>query len=242
MSTRGRFVAAAAVLAVTAVALAGCAPAAGSAQPGTHQTPQPSASATPAASMATATPSGTPSADPANAPSDPGSWIIDFGSMGGVRVGEPIAPFAGEAALQPVEDTVDCPAGFTNAGGIFGSTTDSVGLSFLDVPTRGTGSPDPVLTLGSATTATPPDAVLEDTPATEAGIRLGATEEALRAAYPDLQTGHSKYDEPGGSATYFLGPVDGRYLVFQVAPTASGARTVEHIATSDRPSIIDYCD
>ncbi|MDN4612955.1 hypothetical protein P5G50_00705 [Leifsonia sp. F6_8S_P_1B] len=47
---------------------------------------------------------------------------------------------------------------------------------------------------------------------------------------------------PGGSATYFLGPVDGRYLVFQVAPNASGARTVEQIATSDKPSIIDYCD
>lgn len=87
-----------------------------------------------------------------------------------------------------------------------------------------------------------PDGPLPGSPSTSAGIRLGSSEEDLLAAYPDIVTTTSRYDTTTGSTTYVEGPVDGRYLVFQVGTAASGLRTVTLIQTSTKDVAVDVCD
>jgi hypothetical protein len=82
---------------------------------------------------------------------------------------------------------------------------------------------------------------MKGSPSTVAGIRLGSSESALVAAYPGIRRTPST---GGGStgATYVAGPVGGRYLVFQIAVSASGARTVTIIQSSPAASLTDTCE
>ena len=233
MHHRSRAAALATVTILTIAALAGCATA--QADPTSTQqasvtpSPSPTASETPAAAV--------------NVPTQPGTWLIDFDSFAGVRVGEAIAPFAQSAGLAPQEDTVDCPPGFSYTHSIDGEQDNILSASFMEAESRGTANPSPTLTLGMVSSRHSSGHVQPDSPRTAAGIQVGSTEAALLSAYPDLQKGMSKYDDSVGATTYFLGPQNGRYLVFNVRPTPDGsATTVNTIQTSSYPSIVDVCD
>jgi len=224
----------AAMTIIGAVALSGCS----STEAGTAS-PPPTAIATPSP---TPTTSETPAAA-INVPTQPGTWLIDFDSFAGVRVGDAIAPFAQSAGLAPQEDTVDCPPGFSFTHPIDGEQDNVLSASFMEAESRGTANPSPTLTLGMVVSRHSSGNVQPDSPRTAAGIQVGSTEAALLSAYPDLQKGMSKYDESVGARTYFLGPQNGRYLVFNVRPTPDGsATTVNTIQTSSYPSIVDVCD
>ena len=236
MHRRSRVATLAAATALAVIALAGCA------SPQAGPTATATASSAPTAT-ATATSAPTPTALAGNVPTDQGSWIIDFDTLAGVRVGQPIAPFAQAAGLVRQQDTVDCPPGFSSTTPVDGEPDNQLSVSFLQAESRGTDVADPTLTLGMVFARTSPDAVQPGSPATTAGIRVGSTEAALLAAYPNVKKGSSKYDESSGSRTYFLGPQGGRYLVFNVRPTPDGSGvTVNTIQTSTYNSIIDVCD
>ena len=236
MHRRSRVATLAAATALAVIALAGCA------SPQAGPTATATASSAPTAT-ATAPSAPTPTALAGNVPTDQGSWTIDFDTLAGVRVGQPIAPFAQAAGLVRQQDTVDCPPGFSSTIPVDGEPDNQLSVSFLQAESRGTDVADPTLTLGMVFARTSPDAVQPGSPATTAGIRVGSTEAALLAAYPNLQKGSSKYDESAGARTYFLGPQGGRYLVFNVRPTQDGSGvTVNTIQTSTYNSIIDVCD
>ncbi len=237
MHRRSRVAALAAATALVVIALAGCA----SQQAGPTATA--TASSVPTAT-ATATSAPTPTAIAGNVPTDQGSWIIDFDTLAGVRVGQPIASFGQAAGLVRQQDTANCPPGFSSTTPVDGEPDNQLSVSFLQADSRGAADvADPMFTLGLVFARTSPDAVQPGSPATTAGIRVGSTEAALLAAYPNLQKGGSRYDESAGARTYFLGPQDGRYLVFNVRPTPDGSGvTVNTIQTSTYNSIIDVCD
>ncbi len=177
-------------------------------------------------------------------PADPSTWIVDFHSVGGVPIGQPIAPIGQAVGLPQVTDTVDCPPGYS---GTVGVDDKRFAIDLMESQSRGTAVPDPTLTYGSFRYApqavqTAPERVIDTSPSTLAGIRLGSSESELLAAYPGVQKTRSKYDETMKYTTYAVGPSEGRYLVFQVATSASGARNVISLASTGLPYVVDVCD
>ncbi|SEI12192.1 MULTISPECIES: hypothetical protein [unclassified Leifsonia] len=202
----------------------------------------PTETATPTASE-TPTPTPTPTPEPTVAvpsedPTDPSTWVLGFDQVAGVHVGQSVSAVAAAAGLVPVDDTVDCPPGFWNVTG----ADTVVGISLLEAEKRGSAVPDPTLTYAAFSLRDPSEQVVAASPSTAAGIRLGSPESDLLSAYPDIQKTHSKYDETMGYTTYAVGPESGRYLVFQVAATPSGARTVIRMQSSTDDGVVDLCD
>ena len=219
--------------AILLVLLTGCTPATPSAMPTDSAAPvsAPSSTAAP-----TPTPTVSPSA--AQVASDPSTWIVDYDQVAGVHVGDSIAALARAAGLPAVTDTVDCPPGY----GTEGAVQNKLSTALLDADARGHAVDDPPLTVAVFGITPVPDAVVAASPSTLAGIRLGSTEAQLLTAYPDIRKTHSRYDDNVGYSTYAVGPVDGRYLVFQVGTSGSGARVVTTIASAPVDSVISYCD
>ncbi|SDZ26890.1 hypothetical protein [Herbiconiux ginsengi] len=211
--------------------------------------PAPVATVTPTQappSTPTATPSPEASApvtppEPVVDPLDPGTWIIDYSQAGSLLVGDPIAPFAEAAGLQPNPSPIDCPSGFYLFRDQDENSVD-VSVALTQADARATPVDDPVLTYAEFHTRGVASSPLPDSPSTPAGIRLGSSEDDLIAAYPDLRQTFSKYDDTMGFTTYVSGPVDGRYLVFQVAPSPDGPRTVRLLQTSTWDVVFDICD
>lgn len=183
-------------------------------------------------------PTPTPTVAPTNVPADPSTWIVDYDSVAGVTVGQSLKALASAASLKPITDTIDCPPGYTGRAAD-GSLAD---ISLMYPEARGSAIADPPFTMALISTNSAPDAVVASSPSTAAGIRLGSSEADLLAAYPAIQKTISKYDDSMGFTTYAAGPVDGRYLTFQVGPSASGSRTVRTIQSSRLSIVIDVCD
>lgn len=211
-------------------------------------TPAPTITNTPAPTTSpTSTPSSTPTV-PAPAPApvvdplDPGTWIVDYKSVGGLALGDPIAPFGTAAGLQPNPSPIDCPSGFYKVAN-FDEESFDVSVVLVQLDARVTPVDDPVLTYAVFSTRfAAPDGPLPDSPSTLAGIRIGSSEEELLTAYPDIVTTTSRYDDTMGFTTYAEGPLDGRYLVFRVGTSDSGLRTVKLLQTSTIDVAIDICD
>jgi hypothetical protein len=214
--------------------LAGCASGTVGENPTPSTVSQDEGAASPAPT-ATATPQG------AQIPADASTWIVDYEQIGGVRLGESAGSLAQAAGLPPVTDTTDCPPGYSN-GPTPGTTNSSFGITVMELDSRGEAIPDPTFTYASVWTNVPSDAILDSSPSTPTGIRLGSTESDLLAAYPRIQKTHSKYDESMGYTTYAAGPVGDRFMVFQVAASASGSRSVFRIQSSSTPYFADVCD
>lgn len=180
-----------------------------------------------------------PSAVPASAfdPADPGTWIVDYDRVADVQVGGSASALAAAAGLPKVADTIDCPPGYGISVAV-----RPVTVAVLELASRGHDVPDPTFTYASVSARTAPDAPLVDWPSTAQGIRLGSTEAQLLAAYPGIRTTHSRYDDNMGYTTYAAGPSGDRYLVFQVAVSPSGARTVIDFQSSTTDSVYDVCD
>jgi hypothetical protein len=166
---------------------------------------------------------------------------VDYEQIGGVRLGHSAGSLAQAAGLPPVTDTTDCPPGYSS-GSPAGTATSSVGIMVMELESRGEAIPDPTFTYASIWTNVPADAILDASPSTPAGIRLGSTESDLLAAYPGIQKTHSKYDDSMGYTTYAAGPVEDRFMVFQVAASASGSRSVLRIQSSTMAYVTDVCD
>jgi hypothetical protein len=174
-------------------------------------------------------------------PLDPGTWTIGYDEMAGLRLGDSLASFASAAGLVPVDSPADCPDGFwTGQGYGDGSLNVSVYLAQLEVD--GEDVPDPLFTFAEVSTRGVADAPLEGSPSTPEGIRLGSSEADLLAAYPDIQVTFTRYDDEQGLTTYVNGPVDGRFLVFQVGTSPSGIKAVERIRTSTQDRAYGNCD
>jgi len=218
------------VLSIAVVlALGGCATVAPTtaAAPTTH-TPKPSATPTPK-----------PSPTPTQNPADPSTWILSFDEVGGIQVGQSPSALATAAGLVPVEDTFDCPPGYWTKPDPAGT---DLTVTLMQDDARGTALPDPKLTYASFRILKPQESVVPTSPSTPAGIRIGSTEAALLAAYPSIQKTVSKYDDSAGLTTYAVGPSSGRYLVFQVGVTSTGARTIVDMLSTTRNIVIDVCD
>jgi hypothetical protein len=142
------------------------------------------AAVTPPPVNATAAPAATqiPTSQPETLPEDvddPATWIVDGSGIGPVRrvaVFEPGSAEVGPYTVAPGE----CP----NPAVTF---LEGVGLAGLTVVTEAGGQGVDVV---EVTNWDPSEAVVS--PATAAGVRLGATETELQAAYPGLaQAGSS---------------------------------------------------
>jgi hypothetical protein len=223
----------------TALALTGNFPFLMPPAPPVTDTPTPTPTETP-----TPTPTPAPSATsaaPVQIASDPSTWIIGYDQIGGVHVGEPVGALAQAAGIPSTADGIGCAPGYVRnpslpaAGGV-------VGIELVQLEPGPNDRSDPVLDFASIMTAGTPDGVIESSPRTEAGIRLGSTEAELLAAYPDIQRWPTKYDSPGGLTTYLEGPPDGRHLVFAVNTSDNGARTVIIISSTTSQTLIDACD
>jgi hypothetical protein len=174
-------------------------------------------------------------------PLDPGTWTIGFDEVAGLRLGDSLASFASAAGLVPVDSPVDCPDGYYTAPNIDeGSLIVDVYLAELEADGRDV--PDPVFSFATVSTRGVADAPLEGSPSTPEGTRLGSSEAELLAAYPGVVVTNSRYDEQEGYTTYVSGPVDGRYLVFQVGTSEAGTKAVRLIRSSTQDSVIDVCD
>ena len=212
--------------------------------------PVATASATPAPGP-TATMEPPPVVEPAPAPVtpepvavdplDPGTWTIGYDEVAGLRLGDSLASFASAAGLVPVDSPIDCPDGYYTVPN-FEEGSLIVDVYLAELEADGTDVPDPVFSLATVSTPGVADAPLEGSPSTPEGIRLGSSEAELLAAYPGIVVTHSRYDEQEGFTTYVSGPVDGRYLVFQVGTSEAGTKAVRLIRSSTQDSVIDVCD
>ncbi len=211
---------AAAAAAVVLAALTGCTPASDTAKTSspaspTRPAPQKTASAIPV--------------DPANV----SAWLVTWAGMGPLTIG-------GDVKAQ------------TSAIPGFSKSIDEDGCIGYELETKQSGStPDgaqPTVTAvardGSATTAvrirvadaSGLDQAVSPTPKTSAGIGLGSTLDALRAAYPDLERSNSV---SGGQRAYALGDGNGRYVDFVV----NGDDVVTAIVVGGDDSVSsDLCD
>jgi hypothetical protein len=185
------------------------------------------------------TPTPTAASTPTQNPADPSTWILGWDRVADVHLGQSLAALASAAKLVPVDDTVDCPPGYWTAQG---APSGDVRVSLMQEGSRGTAVSDPTFSYAQFAVREPSETVVATSPSTDAGIRLGSTEAELLAAYPSIQKTSSKYDDSMGYTTYADGPSDGRYLVFQVAATPSGARTVINMLSTSRDVAIDVCD
>lgn len=249
---RGRVVAiAVALVSLLVVGGAGAALAAGII-PNPFDTPT---TPTPAVTVTvTATPSSTPTPTPTLTPTqalppepvvdplDTGTWIIDYDQAGDLAVGDSIAPFATAAGFEPNPSPGDCPSGYYRGIGADDEQSLDVTVSLVQLDAKAPPVDDPLLTLARFSTRTVPEAPLPSSPTTPTGIRIGSTEDELLAAYPGISTTVARYDDFWGYSTYVSGPIDGRYLVFQVGTSDSGSRTVRLIETSPVGTTFDICD
>ncbi|WP_291048695.1 hypothetical protein [Herbiconiux sp.] len=211
------------------------------APPATSVPPTPTASATPTATASPEPPAPVTPPEPVVDPLDLGTWILDYGQAGSLLVGDPIAPFAEAAALQPNPSPTDCPSGFYLLKSSDENSTDVSG-ALVQADARAIPVDDPVLTYAEFSTRGVASAPLPGSPSTSAGIRLGSSEDELIAAYPDLRQTTSRYDDTMGYTTYVSGPVGDRYLVFQVAQSPDGSRAVRLLQTSPWDVVVDICD
>lgn len=211
-----------------AALLTGCAP-------GTS--PGPTSSA--AEPTATPSPTLTPTSD--QVPSDPSTWVVDYDRVADVEVGQSLATLAAAAGLTANNDSENCPPGYVKDPG-FDAPAGAVGISLMELEARGQVVPDPAFTYASFGSRVIPTEVSPESPSTAAGIRIGSSEADLLAAYPGIATTLSRYDETMGFTTYAAGPVEGRYLVFQVGTAESGARTVFSVRSSTLDVVTDVCD
>ena len=162
--------------AVGALLLAGCAGPGSTLPPAT-----PTASDAPTGSTATPTPTPTPATSPAVNLSDPSSWLIDFTSVGPLRLGDPISDVA--PSMTAFTTTVfddSCPQNtyFDKSGSpgiVIADPSGSGGIEYIVVQKWGPPG-------GAA-------AVAATSPRTSAGIGIGATLDSVKAAYPTLTEG-----------------------------------------------------
>ncbi|WP_157079085.1 hypothetical protein [Herbiconiux solani] len=204
-------------------------------------TPSPSPTPTPTPTAEPLPPAPVTPAAPVVDPLDPGTWVVDYGQVGSLKVGDPIAPFAEAAGLEPNPSPIDCPSGYYRIG-TFDENSLDVSMALTQADARTDPVDDPMLTFARFSTRGVASSPLAGSPVTAAGIRLGSSEAELLAAYPDLQVGRSKYDDTQGYTTYTSGPVDGRYLVFQVTSSPDGTRNVRLMQTSTVDFAYDICD
>lgn len=222
-------------IATTLVGFVACAALLTGCAPGTSPEPTTSAvepSATPAPTL-------TPTSD--QVPSDPSTWVVDYDRVADVEVGQSLATLAAAAGITANNDSENCPPGYVKDPG-FEAPAGAVVITLMELEARGQVVPDPTFTYASFWSRDIPTDVSPESPSTAAGIRIGSTEADLLAAYPEIVTTVSKYDENMGYTTYAAGPVEGRYLVFQVATAESGARTVFRIQSSTLDVVTDVCD
>ena len=187
-------------------ALTGCSAVGAEGQPRSHS---PSPSAAPSASP---TPSPTPEASPQD-PDDPGTWMVDGGGIGPLRLGtafDAAAPAAGPYAAEAIE--CSNPAVNSLLADGFAPLTVVTGEDDSDVVLLQVTNWD-----ASADAASP---------ATAEGVELGMGVEELLAAYPGLQSNGVS----NNSTTYSVEDGDG-WIVFwtlndQIVLMASSAQPI----------------
>lgn len=210
----------------------------------TPPAPAPTVTVTVTASpSSTPTPTPTPptAPEPVVDPLDTGTWIIDYDRVGDLAAGDPIVPFATAAGFEPNPSPLDCPSGYYQIGSFDEGDLD-ISVALVQLDARAVPIDDPLLTHAGFSTRTIPEAPLADSPSTPAGIRIGSSEEDLLAAYPGIVMTVSRYDDTIGATTYAAGPVDGRYLVFQVGTSPGGAKNVFRMESSIKDTAFDICD
>jgi len=177
MSSRARWAAPLAVIALLATTAA-CG------SDDTHAAPTPTAS-TPAAS-ASAPSSASSSPDPVTNADDPTTWSSGPGFIGPFHVGDNATNLRGIGLLKPSQAQV-CDLKW--------QSSDALEKKYVSVEFRN-GDPDALdsVVAGNFHGATP------YTLRTAEGIGIGSTIEELKAAYPDLRYG--KWDNEGG---YYIG-------------------------------------
>lgn len=200
-------------------------------------TATPSSTPTPTPTPTTPAPAPEPVVDPL----DTGTWILDYDRAGDLAVGDPIVPFAIAAGLEPNPSPRDCPSGYYQIGSFDEGNLD-INVALVQLDAKVVPIDDPLLTHAEFSTRTIPEAPLADSPSTPAGIRIGSSEQDLLAAYPGIVMTFSRYDDTIGAATYAAGPLDGRYLVFQVGTSPGGARNVFRMESSVNDTTFDICD
>lgn len=164
--------------------LSGCANA-------TAAVPIASPTASPAESTSTPSPSPTPIAVESE---DPAPWIIDFGSVGPLSIGEDISDTA--ASMTGFTSTVyeGCPSVLS---------FEQPGFPTIVIPDRlGTGILEQIVLQGGAD----PSELAATSPETSAGIGIGSTLDELLAAYPDITIQEDPYTPhyalPDGSGNW----------------------------------------
>lgn len=211
---------AAAAAAVVLAALTGCTPSSDTAKTSSPASPTRPAPQKPASAVPV---------DPANV----SAWLVTWAGMGPLTIG-------GDVTAQ------------TSAIPGFAKSIDEDGCVGYELETKQAGAtPDgaqPTVTAvardGGATTAlrirvadaSGLDQAVSPTPKTSAGIGLGSTLDALRAAYPDLERSNSV---SGGQRAYALGDGNGRYVDFVV--NGDDVVTAIVVGGDDRVSS-DLCD
>jgi hypothetical protein len=215
-----RAVSAAAVIAV----LAGC-----SAVPAsdTAATPHPASSSTPSAAQSP-TPTPPPAeTEPAVDLDDPGTWTIDFATLGPVQRGASVSDIG--TSMDAFTATVNdgCPwiteynrPSFPSIWLVASPASDII----VDVVLRAADA-DP----GAADTGT-----AGPSPSTHEGIGVGSTLDQLTAAYPALQ----EIEGPPGEPSYAVTDSGGNWIDFAV----SDGGVVHAIILRDKPGVPqEYC-